>query len=511
MRRKQGETKPTAVAYARVSSKEQEKEGYSIPAQQKLLQLYAAEKNISILKEFVDVETAKKAGRSDFGDMLRFLRKTPTCRIILVEKTDRLYRNIKDWVTLDELGLDIHFVKEGVVISPDSRSSDKFMHGIKVLMAKNYIDNLSEETRKGMNEKAEQGIWPSRCPLGYRNVIGPNGKKVIEVDPEVAQLIVKLFEWYSTANYSLDQVAEMAREAGFVYLKSKKPVSRAAIHVILKKRIYTGKFEWRGKVYQGTHPPLISEEMWERVQAILKKRFENKHRKVKHDFAFSRLITCGHCGCALVGEIKKRRYVYYHCTGFKGKCDEPFTREETLEECFTGILKGLVLDDEVLELVKVALRESHQDARRFHDQAIARLQAEYTKLQGRIDTMYIDKLDGRVGEEFFDRKAAEWRTEQENILRALDGHRAANQTYLEEGVQLLELARRAPELFAKQEPREKRRLLDFLLSNCTWKSGKLSVVFRQPFDLLAVTNEALKREKAAGALSNSQCLEKLPE
>jgi DNA invertase Pin-like site-specific DNA recombinase len=64
-----------------------------------------------------------------------------------------------------------------VVLSRESRSSEKFVHGIKVLMAKNYIDNLSEEARKGMQEKAEQGIWPTKTPLGYRNIIGPDGKK----------------------------------------------------------------------------------------------------------------------------------------------------------------------------------------------------------------------------------------------------------------------------------------------------------------------------------------------
>lgn len=65
---------------------------------------------------------------------------------MLVEKTDRLYRNLKDWVTVDELDVELHFPKEGVVLSRDSHSSEKFMHGIKVLMAKNYIDNLSEGT-----------------------------------------------------------------------------------------------------------------------------------------------------------------------------------------------------------------------------------------------------------------------------------------------------------------------------------------------------------------------------
>jgi site-specific DNA recombinase len=262
----------SAVLYARVSSKEQEKEGYSIPAQQKLLRGYAVDQAISIVQEFVDVETAKKVGRTGFEEMIKFLKRNTTCRIVLVEKTDRLYRNLKDYVTLDELDLEIHFVKENSVLSKDSRSSEKFVHGIKVLVAKNYIDNLSEETRKGMNEKAEEGFFPSRCPLGYRNVTGPDGKKTIEPDPEYAPLVVKLFEWYAAGNCSLDQIAKKAHHAGFVYKKSKKPVSRAALHAILTNRIYTGKFDWKGKIYQGKYQALVTDEMWTKVQTLLRQR-----------------------------------------------------------------------------------------------------------------------------------------------------------------------------------------------------------------------------------------------
>jgi hypothetical protein len=118
--------------------------------------------------------------------------ESSSCRILLVEKTDRLYRNIKDWVTIDELGIEVHFVKENVVLSEDSRSSEKFMHGIKVLMAKNYIDNLGEEVRKGMIEKA--GPLATVAPVGYQNNLATHR---IEPDPERAPIIVKLFEWYA--------------------------------------------------------------------------------------------------------------------------------------------------------------------------------------------------------------------------------------------------------------------------------------------------------------------------
>jgi site-specific DNA recombinase len=156
-----------AVLYARVSSKDQEQEGYSIPAQIKMLHEYASRKGISIVEEFIDVETAKAKGRKRFGGMLSFLSTHPECRIVLVEKTDRLYRNFHDYVRLDELDIAIHLVKDGEVISRDSQSKAKFMHDVSLVVAKHYIDNLKEEVRKGMREKASQGIYPSRPPLGY--------------------------------------------------------------------------------------------------------------------------------------------------------------------------------------------------------------------------------------------------------------------------------------------------------------------------------------------------------
>ncbi len=493
-------SRPTARVrlYARVSSKDQEKEGFSIPAQLKLLREYAATQGLTVAEEYVDVETAKRTGRVSFGKMVDDLRTSPGTRIVLVEKTDRLYRNLKDWVTLDGLDVEVHLVKEGVVLSRESRSSEKFMHGIKVLMAKNYIDNLSEETRKGMTEKAQQGLWPSFAPIGYRNVMGANGRRMIAPDPHTAPIIVRLFEWYATGTMSLKELTRKAREEGLSFRKSGDPVPRSTIHTILRKRLYMGEVDWDGHIYPGAHEPLVSRDLWEQVQAVLEGRHATRHRRAKRNFAFSRLITCGHCGCAVVGEIKKRRYVYYHCTGYKGKCPEPYVREEVLEQQFSKLLGRLTFDAEVLDWVREALVRSHEDEQRAHHDAIERLQAEYVRLQHRLDAMYVDKLDGRIDATTFDRMAATWRSEQANCRRLIEQHEAANQSYMAEGVRLLELARRARRLFEKQEAREKRRLLDFLVSNCSWQDGDLTAEFRQPFDSLADTAMAAATATAEG-------------
>ena len=472
-----------AVIYARVSSKEQDKEGFSIPAQLRLLHDYARQTNLTVVREFVDVETAKRSGRQNFEAMLAYFRRSRSCKVLLVEKTDRLYRNLKDWVSIDDLDLEIHFVKENVALSPGSRSAEKFMHGIKVLMAKNYIDNLSEETQKGMREKAEQGLYPSWGPIGYRNADGPNGKRVIEPDPAFAPLVVGLFETYATGRHSLKQLTRVARGWGLTF-RSGTPLTKSVIHKILRNPIYMGRFRWAGVEYQGIHQALVSADLWNSVQRRLDGRCATGPHPVRHQFAFSGLVTCGHCGCSLVGEIKKHRYIYYHCTGYKQKCPEPYTREEVLADRFGQLLKGIELRPHEVAWISDELRSSEGDRRRQHEDALARLQEQYDRIQARLDAMYLDKLDGRIDAAFFDRKATDWRREQEGILHNMAVHRNADQSYIEGAVRLLELAAEAYELFIQQDAPERRRLVNFVVSSASWKDGELSPRLRHPFDLI---------------------------
>jgi site-specific DNA recombinase len=504
-----------AVLYARVSSKEQEKEGFSIPAQLKLLNKYAVDNRLQVVQEYIDVETAKKSGRAGFTEMIKFLRTeekskhASSCRTLLVEKTDRLYRNLKDWVTLDELNLEIHFVKENVILSQESRSSEKFMHGIKVLMAKNYIDNLSEETKKGMTEKAEQGIYPSFAPLGYINVLC-NGKRFIQPDPVIGQQVRMMFEWYATGNHSLLELTRKTYQEGFVFRKDGQKVFKSVLHKILKNPLYHGEFRWAGKIYKGIHEPLVSKELFDRVQEVMEDKGRRKTGQQKHSWAFQGLLSCGHCGCALVAEIKKKQYVYYHCTGNKGKCPEKWVRQEEIARQFGQAISAVKLDSDVLNWVIAALRESHADEKKYHTERIAEFKALYEKLQCRLEAMYEDKLDGRIGQDFYDRKSSEWKKEQDEILQNIECHQGANRSYLEDGAKLLELAQHAVILYDKQTPQEKRRIINFVCSNSVWKDGHLKPNYRQPFDMLAETNQACQTKKAAFREKNDLCTLWLP-
>ncbi|MCC6598308.1 MAG: recombinase family protein [Alphaproteobacteria bacterium] len=267
---------------------------------------------------------------------------------------------------------------------------------------------------------------------------------------------------------------------------------KSTVHKILRNRIYTGDFEWDGQLYKGTHKPIVSCELWQIVQDVLDNRSGNRPKKRKHDFAFSGLIRCGHTGTYLVGEIKKGRYVCYRALGAKGV---PYVKQEVLEDKFCQVLKGLHFDDDVLEWVVQALKESQADTRQFQEETVSRLQTEYKRLEGRLQAMYIDKLDEKITSAFYEEKAAEWRKEQNDILDRIRQIQDAGQSYMDEGVQLLELAQNAHYLFVKQSPAEKRRLLNFMVSNCIWKDGELAVELKQPFGMLAEQNKLVSEEK----------------
>jgi len=491
-----------AVIYARVSSSEQAREGFSIPAQLKLLQGYAENKKLTVEREFIDIETAKKTGRTNFTEMIQYLKKNTSVKIILVEKTDRLYRNIKDWVTLDdliekdELDREVHLVKENLVMSKDSRSTDKLLHGLKVVIAKNFIDNLSEETRKGLLEKAEQGIYPSYAPIGFLNVC-TNGRKYLEPDPEYISSVKEMFLLYSTGDYSLESLTRKMIDDGFRYPRSGNKMQKSMVFRMLRNPLYYGEFVWKGKLYKGTHKPIVSKELWQRVQDVLDGKVSRHMDSNTHDFPYTGLIKCGKCGCAFTAELKKGKYVYYHCSGSKGKCKEPYVREEKLEELLNEVICQLQIDEKVTDWIKAALHSSHQDKKAFQDEKINEFTARYKKLQNRLDGLYEDKLDNVISEETYMEKSKAWRSEQEQILKKIQIHQNADVNYFEFGKSIFELAEKATSRYSQQSPHEKAKILKIVSSNLIFSDGKLIPEWRKPFDLLASVSEWYQGDEKA--------------
>jgi site-specific DNA recombinase len=495
-------TKIKAVAYIRVSSKEQEELGFSLDAQLKFLNDYARSHNMEVVHTYMDVESAKTAGRTEFGQLVQFLKSqqalppgNSTCQTVLVEKTDRFYRNVHDLVIIRDLGVTVHLAKENVVMSSSSRSHEKFVHGLNVLLAERMVDNLSEETKKGMLEKAQQGIWPSQAPIGFKNIEGPNKKRIIVQDEVLAPLMRKMFEMYATGLYSTKDLAKEATRVGLVHRKSGSKLGKGVMYDLLNNPIYYGDFIWKGVLYNGTHSPIISKELFDKVQLVFKRRSSCPTGRQKHDFLFHGLMTCGHCGCAMVAEIKKGKYVYYHCTGNKGKCPEKYTREELVDQQFTDLLQEITLDADVVEWIVDVMKSSTAEERAQREAQIAALNQQKQRLDARLEKMYLDRLDGILEEEEYRRLSSKFRSEVTDVKFSLQQLQAQNSTSITDGNRLLELAQKAATLYSAQNQEEKRKLLNCVCSNSTWALGQLTVNYRKPFDIIAVSNGRYKKEK----------------
>jgi len=263
--------------------------------------------------------------------------------------------------------------------------------------------------------------------------------------------------------------------------KDTLPLPTSTLHKILRNRIYTGEFSYAGRIYQGIREPLATRAIWEQVQGILDGRYEKKHRKVTYDFAFSGLVSCDHCGCSLVGEVKKGRYVYYRCTGYRGKCAEPYTREEILEGQFAEGLHELVIPRPILDWLHEEFVASDVSEHAAREQTVRRDQPELIRLQNRLDVLYDNRLDGRIDAGTYDKKAGERRQQQDRMRRRLAEAQSIALLPVSQAVDLLALTAKAADLFLKQSVAEQRKLLRLVLEAATWKGGELRMPFREPF------------------------------
>jgi site-specific DNA recombinase len=273
-----------AVIYLRVSTKEQAEEGYSIPAQAVACRRFIADHGWELADEYVDRgESARTADRPQLQALLARLAEDPSIDCLVVHKLDRLARNLEDHAAvravLRKAGVQLHSVTETL----EDSASGKLVEGILASIAEFYSANLGQEIRKGMDQKAAQGGWPARAPFGYRNVrrdgAGRRGESVLEPDQQ-SPLVVWAFERYATSELSLASLTEALAEKG---LRNRlgNPPGVSAIHRMLRNPVYAGVVRWRGVEREGTHTPLVSRELFGKVQSVLDAHSSGGERKLE--------------------------------------------------------------------------------------------------------------------------------------------------------------------------------------------------------------------------------------
>lgn len=196
---------------------------------------------------------------------------------------------------------------------------------------------------------------------------------------------------------------------------------------------------------------------------------------------FTGLFTFSRCGCTITAERKKEQYIYYHCSHAKGKCGQSYVRQEVLETKVRNLVEDVQVDEERLAWLREALLRSHADEQAYHNGHLEALNAQYATIQRRLDQAYMDKLDGKITEEFWQAKSTEWRKEQDGIQDQIARHQRANHHYFEQGLKIFELAQVGLRQYDMKSEEERRNLLAFVLSNCTLDDVTLTPAYRRPF------------------------------
>ena len=161
-----------AVIFARVSTQEQEQDGHSIDAQIAKLRDYCKKNNLVVIKEFEVVESSTKGERPEFNQCLDFIRNQKEKIALICDKVDRLQRSILDIPKLEELRVKekivIHFLDIGK-LDNDSNSQQKAFYRMSVVMANSYTDAISDNVKRSILHKLNNGECIKKAPLGYLN------------------------------------------------------------------------------------------------------------------------------------------------------------------------------------------------------------------------------------------------------------------------------------------------------------------------------------------------------
>lgn len=471
-----------AVILARVSTPRQEQEGLSLKEiQLPLLQEYAKQKGFHVEKDFVFSESADHKIRKKFMEMIEFVKKNKEIKVIIAYRVDRITRNYRDAVLIDELRLDydkeIHFVHDRLVINKDTVGRDIQDWDLKVFLAKQYLNRLKEDAVNSADYMLKNGLWPVKAPFGYRNITKSDKKKWIEIDEFEAPIVVKVYEWYSTGSFSMLEVRNKVKEV------FNRDMSKGYIDFILKNPFYCGIMRYSEQEYPHIYDCLISKELYDKVQQV-KAGYNKKHYKFAGlPYAYRGLIRCSDCGCILTPEIKKGKYVYYHCTQYRGKHQAKWLREEEITKQFEKVFKAIQsMPEDVFEELVQSLREAHKDKSHFHNDLLQRYQRDYKMYEDRIENMYEDKLDGRITESYYDQKREEYRGKQKDINEKIKKLHYADEEYYITADYLINLAKRAYEVFSSSEPQEKRLLLKKTLQNLRLEDGLVKYDLLKPFD-----------------------------
>ena len=378
--------------YARKSTESEDRQVRSIGDQLAEIRDLAQKEGLRIVDVLTESQSAKTPGRPVFNDMLARIEKGEADGI-LSWHPDRLARNSLDggkliWLVDTGTIKDLRFCTYRF----DPSAQGKFMLSIMFSQSKYYVDNLSENIKRGIRQKLKAGIWPQKAPLGY---INDRQARIIVPDPVRAPLIRELFERYATGQYSLAALRDSMEGSGLVGTHGSLAISN--IQYILNNPVYYGLIDFKGECYEGKHMPLVTKKLYDACQAVMQQRLKPKPSSLK-PYLYRGVFHCGECGCLITTETHKG-HDYLRCTKRKGPCSQRYVRAEAVAEQVAAAVKTLVLPAEDADWLLAALEQEQAADSRSHENTTAGVREQVVAVDRKMDRLTTAYLDAAVSME----------------------------------------------------------------------------------------------------------------
>lgn len=479
------------VALARVSSREQEREGFSLAVQEDALRRYATSAGGEVVRLFRIAETASKSDeRKTFRELIAYAKKhAEELDGLLFYKVDRAARNLFDYVELERLESEYGLAFISVSQPTENNPAGRMMRRTLANMASFYTEQQSLDVREGLARRVQEGWFVGKAPYGYRNV-RREGRCVTEVDPPAAENVKRIYHLYAYEPLTLDALRDRLHADGLTYRQDSPKFTRSKLHAILTDRSYIGEIPFKGQWYPGKQAPLIERSTWDRVQSLL-----GGHVYHAHQMTFAgEFMTCGHCGRAITGEqvIKRfkttgeRRYVYYRCSGYNApghprhRVPEAELDRQVLE--LFGRMK--VEDADVRDWFRAVLASQTRDAQKDARAQREELTRQASLLVAQQDRLLNLRLGDEVDQDTFARKHTELRDRLASIKLQLDVLDRSHDETAELAAKVFELSQTLQNTWENADYATKRRILEIVCLNCTLDGATLCPTTRKPFDVL---------------------------
>jgi len=475
--------------YARKSTESDGRQVLSIDGQLQDNQKIIQQHNLMVVDTITDEASASVPfNRPGYSAMVKRIKKGEAAGIV-VWNVDRLLRN-----PLEE-GEFKWLMQTGVIKSiwtpyREYRGEDNgLLFSIEASMATQYSRDLAVKVRRGLLQKCDLGLFPGFAPLGYLNTkFAAHGTNSIIEDPERWHIVRKGFDLLLSRKYNTPEIAEILRnEYGLrsrpAGKKSGVPLNKSVLYNIFTNPFYSGSFYYNGKLYKGNHKPMVTVEEFDTVQEILGRKFKDKPQK--HEFAFTGLIKCGICNCAITASAKTKQvkttgeyktYVFYHCTKRKGNCtDKHYTKVDEIESMIEKELMAYHLMPEFRDWAVRIVLENHQNEIDKQSILLKELMQREQKMLQELDALIDMRVSNYITEEKYLQKKIEKEAQASRVKEKIDQIQKGTYDWLSQFKEKLDFAVNAIERFKTRIPQEQKQVCFTFGWNWTLKRNKLII------------------------------------